>query len=850
MLISSIMVDKITICMYYIVEYTLWGYSKGSDNMKQFLFDIVGMSCAACSRAVEKAVGKLDIVESVNVNLAAEKMTVEFKSGAEDVEAVMKAVERAGYEAKPIDTEIREITIPIGGMSCAACSAAVERSIRKLDGIENVSVNLATNRANVRYRPSQVRISNIKSAVEKAGYKALSVDENNSAENEKKRREKALKSLRNKFIVSACFAVPLLYISMGHMTGLPLPAVLNPEKHALAFALVQLILVLPIIAAGWKFFYVGTKAVLHKGPNMDSLVAMGTGAAFIYSIYSLTEIILGNMNAVHNLYFESAGVIITLILLGKTLEANSKGKTSQAIQRLLEITPKTAILERDGKETEISVEEVEKGDVLVIKPGMTVPVDGNVMSGRTSVDESMLTGESIPVEKNQDDMVYGGTVNGNGNIRIRAAKVGSETALAQIIKLVEDAQGSKAPIAKLADVVSGWFVPTVFAVALISALAWLISGKDIAFVLKVFISVLVIACPCALGLATPTAIMVGTGKGAQSGILIKSGEALETAHKLNTVVFDKTGTLTEGEPKVTDIIAADGFTEDEIMALAASAEKGSEHPLGEAIVKYAEGKKAELKTPEDFSAAPGLGIKARIDGKNITLGNEKLMLENDINIEKLEDDFNRLSSDGKTPMFVSADGAAAGLIAVADTVKENSGAAVKKLHEMGLETVMLTGDNSVTASAIAKQVGIDSVVSNVLPSEKSDEIERLKKEGKNVCMVGDGINDAPALTKADIGMAIGSGTDVAIESADIVLMRSDLMNVATAINLSRKTIRNIKQNLFWAFAYNTLGIPVAAGVLHIFGGPLLNPMIAAAAMSLSSVTVVSNALRLKSFKPY
>jgi Cu+-exporting ATPase len=582
---------------------------------------------------------------------------------------------------------------------------------------------------------------------------------------------------------------------------------------------------------------------------MDSLIAMGTTAAVVYSLSSVYRVAQGETGAVEGLYFETAGVIITLILLGKSLEAVSKGRTSEAIKKLMGLAPKTATVIRDGREYEVPVDEVEIGHIILVRPGGKIPVDGVVTEGGSSVDESMLTGESIPVEKREGDTVYAASINKNGAIRFRAAKVGGDTALAQIIRLVEEAQGSKAPIAQLADVVSGYFVPIVFGIAVAAFLAWLVSGESLAFSLTIFIAVLVIACPCALGLAPPTAIMVGTGKGAEYGILIKGGEALETTHKIDVVVLDKTGTITEGRPEVTDILTAGGMEKSRLLLLAASAEKGSEHPLGEAIVNEAEKEKLLLLKPEAFCAIPGQGIEAVMDGVPILLGNRKLMQERKVSLSELESASDRLAEEGKTPMYVAVNQEAAGVIAVADVVKPGSLQAIEKLRAMGLEVAMITGDNRRTAAAIARQVGIDRVLSEVLPQDKSDEVKKLQEEGKKVAMVGDGINDAPALAQADIGIAVGSGTDVAIESADIVLMRSDLADVATAIRLSKSTIRNIRQNLFWAFGYNVIGIPIAAGVLHLAGGPLLNPIFAAAAMSLSSVSVLTNALRLKRFRP-
>lgn len=582
---------------------------------------------------------------------------------------------------------------------------------------------------------------------------------------------------------------------------------------------------------------------------MDSLIAVGTLAAFIYSLYSLYLIkATGSHEGAMHLYFESAATILVLITLGKYLEARSKGKTSEAIKKLMGLAPKTAVLIREGKEVIVPIEEVVPGDIVAVKPGEKLPVDGTIIEGNTAIDEAMLTGESVPVEKGIGSPVIGASINKSGYIKYKATKVGSETALAQIVRLVEEAQGSKAPIAKLADVISGYFVPTVIALAVVAAGAWLLAGESFTFALTIFISVLVIACPCALGLATPTAIMVGTGKGAENGILIKGGEALEMAHQINTVVFDKTGTLTEGKPVVTDLISY-GMAQEELLLLAASGEVGSEHPLGQAIVN--EGKKQQLlfKEISDFKAITGHGIAVTLEGRKLLIGNQKLLTDSGINWQQAEEKAHELAEQGKTPMFVAVEGQLAGIIGVADTLKPESKQAIKRLHEMGIKVAMITGDNERTARAIAKEAGIDQILAEVLPDEKAKMIDQLQQEGLKVAMVGDGINDAPALAKADLGIAIGSGTDVAIESADIVLMKSNLMDVITALKLSHATIRNIKQNLFWAFGYNTLGIPVAMGVLHLFGGPLLNPMIAAAAMSLSSVSVVTNALRLKKFKP-
>lgn len=818
--------------------------------MNSQVLSIRGMTCAACAQRIEKTVRKLPGIGQASVNLASEKLFVEYDPGTLPLTSIKEAVTKIGYEVVE-KTDTANITIPIGGMTCAACAQRVEKAVGKLDGVTTVSVNFATEKATVAYNPQQVRVSVIKNAIEKAGYKALEVSKTDAADEDRARKQKEIRTLWKKFIVAAALALPLLYIAMVPMikfVKLPFPASLNPMDFPLAYGLVELILVIPIIGVGYKFYTVGYKALIMRSPNMDSLIAIGTSAAVIYSIYNVIQIARGNFDLVESLYFETAGVIIALILLGKTLEAVSKGRTSEAIKKLMGLAPKTAIILQDGAEKEIPIDEVEIGDIIVVKPGSKIPVDGTVLEGHTAIDESMLTGESMPVDKKAGDTVYTASLNTTGTIQFRADKIGSDTALAQIIKLVEDAQGSKAPIAKMADTVSGIFVPIVCAIAVLVGIAWFIGTGDLEFSLTIFIAILVIACPCALGLATPTAIMVGTGKGAENSILIKGGEALETAHKINTIVFDKTGTITEGKPAVTDVLTAEGMQADELLQLTASAEKGSEHPLGQAIVLCGQESGFELLKVDSFNAITGRGIEAGISGRTVLAGNRKLMDERGISLAGMEAASDRLAEEGKTPMYVSIDGKLAGIVAVADVVKQSSRAAIESLHKMGIQVAMITGDNKKTAAAIAKQVGIDRVLAEVLPQDKSNEVKKLQNEGRKVAMVGDGINDAPALAQADIGIAIGSGTDVAMESADIVLMRSDLLDVPTAINLSKRTIRNIKQNLFWAFGYNVIGIPIAAGVLHLFGGPLLNPIFAAAAMSLSSVSVLTNALRLKRFK--
>ncbi|SFD42331.1 heavy metal translocating P-type ATPase [Clostridium uliginosum] len=802
-------------------------------------FRIEGMTCSACANRVERTIKKLDGVEGANVNFATETLNVEFDENKLTNQNIEEAVIKAGYGVKK---NLKTYTFKVEGMTCSACANRVERVTEKLEGVENSSVNFATEKLTISINEDEIAYGQIKQVVDKAGYKLIKEDNN-----KKIKEQDASHQLLIRFIISVILTIPLLIITMGHMIGMNLLSIIDPMFNPLNFALIQVALTLPVMLVGYKFYKVGLKNLFKLSPNMDSLIAIGTLSAFLYGMFAIFKINKGNHEYTMHLYFESAAVILTLITLGKYLEAVSKGKTSQAIKALMGLAPKTATVVRNEKEIVISVEEVIIGDIILVKPGEKLPVDGEVIEGNTAIDESMLTGESIPIEKGIGDNVIGASINKTGFIKYKATKIGKDTALAQIVKLVEDAQGSKAPIAKIADVISAYFVPIVIGLAIISSLAWLIAGETPIFALTIFISVLVIACPCALGLATPTAIMVGTGKGAENGVLIKGGEALETTYKLNTIIFDKTGTITEGKPKVTDILV-NNFNEEEILILAASAEKGSEHPLGEAIVKEAEERGLTLKTLDSFNAIPGHGIEVRIDEKDVFLGNRKLMIEKNIDISVLQEKSNILANEGKTPMYIAIDSKLEGIIAVADTVKPSSKKAIEALHKMGMKVAMITGDNKNTAQSIAKQVGIDIILAEVLPEDKANEVSKLQANGDKVGMVGDGINDAPALAKADIGIAIGSGTDVAIESADIVLMKSDLIDVISAIKLSKETIKNIKQNLGWAFGYNILGIPVAMGILHIFGGPLLNPMIAAAAMSFSSVSVLLNALRLRRFK--
>ena len=738
----------------------------------------------------------------------------------------------------------------IEGMSCASCAMTIENAVSKIPGVDKASVNLATEIMTVEANDS-VTPEAIAKVVDGVGYSARprgkSVEEELEEKNEKK--EAHLREMKRNLTISAIFTVPLLFIAMADMVGIPMPAFLSPMQSPVSYALIQLALVLPIVWIGRRFFVDGFKALSKGHPNMDSLVALGTSAAFLYSLYGTYHVLEGHAHFAMNLYYESAGVILTLITLGKYFEDVSKGKTSMAIQTLVGLAPKMATVLRDGQEVEVPVEEVQVGDLIRVKPGEKVPVDGVVTEGNSTVDESMLTGESIPVSKAVGDEVIGASLNKTGSFILKATKIGKDTALSQIIQLVEQAQGSKAPIAKLADKVSGVFVPIVIVLALVSGLAWYFLGQESwVFALTITISVLVIACPCALGLATPTAIMVGTGKGAENGILLKSGEALEEANHVNMVVFDKTGTITNGTPVVTDVVTAENTDADALIRLAASLEVASEHPLGEAIVAKAKEQGAAFDEVTNFEAIPGFGIKGHVGETLVFLGNEKWMRENGLANVEMNEKANSFAEQGKTPLYIGYNDAVQGLIVVADTVKESSARAIQTLHEMGIQVAMMTGDHERTAQAIAAEVGIDRVFSEVLPQDKANYVSKLQEEGYIVAMVGDGINDAPALAQAQVGIAIGTGTDVAIESADAVLMKSDLMDVPAMLKLSRATIRNIKENLFWAFAYNVIGIPFAMGVLHLFGGPLLNPMIAGAAMSFSSVSVVLNALRLKRWK--
>ena len=738
----------------------------------------------------------------------------------------------------------------LSGMTCASCAMTVEMAVKDLETVEDVNVNLATERLSLIPKEG-FDSQQVLDAVAEAGYQAEEKGKDRPSEvnEEAVARAQALRRKKQELLILLLTTLPLLYISMGSMVGLPLPSFLDHMAHPLVFVLSQLLLTLPAVWIGRGFYQRGFRNLIKRHPNMDSLIAVGTSAAFLYSLYSVSQVFLGHHPFVHQLYFESVAVIIALVLLGKYLESSAKGRTSQAIQSLLELVPSQATVIRYGEAVTIDTEDIRVGDIIRIKPGERMPVDGLVTEGQTFVDESMMTGESVPIEKKVGDTITSATINQNGSIDYQATRVGSDTTLAQIVRLVEEAQGSKAPIAALADKISLYFVPIVLSLATLSALGWyFLAGESLSFSLSIFIAVLVIACPCALGLATPTAIMVGTGKGAENGILIKSGQALEAAYQLDTIVLDKTGTITVGKPSLTDLLSLGDLNRPDLLRLIASAEQHSEHPLAQAILEAAEEEELNLLPVSHFEAIVGRGLAAQVEGRRLLVGNESLMKENNIDSSAFQEQLLELSQKGKTAMFVAIDGQLVGILAVADEMKSNSLKAVQELQSMGLEVIMLTGDREETAKAIAQKAGIQKVIAGVLPDGKATAIKDLQEADKKLAMVGDGINDAPALVQADVGIAIGSGADVAIESADVVLMHSDLQDVVKAIKLSQATIRNIKENLFWAFAYNTLGIPIAMGLLHLFGGPLLNPMLAGLAMSLSSVSVVVNALRLGRFK--
>ena len=824
--------------------------SPALPDAAEIVLPIEGMTCASCVRRVERALSKVEGVEEAGVNLATERATVKYDPTRVKVEDLRAAVEKAGYGVR-----IEEVALPIEGMTCASCVRRVEKSIARLPGVENVAVNLATEQASVKYNPAMVGREDFLKAVEKAGYGIRTerpLPESSApgaqaaivspvdAEAERRRRE--INTLRNKLTVSLVAAAVI-------MLGMFLPLPIDMDVRYI----IMFLIATPVqIWAGWQFYKGAWMAARHFSTNMNTLIAVGTSAAYLYSVFiTFFPDAVRTAGIMPEAYYDTSTAIIGLILTGKYLEARAKGQTSEAIKKLMGLAPRTARVVRDDVEIDLPLEQVQVGDILRVRPGDKVPVDGVVVEGRSSVDESMLTGESLPVEKEPGSQVIGATLNKSGSFLFRATRVGRDTALAQIVKLVEEAQGSKAPIQRLADEISSYFVPVVLGLATLTFIVWYIFGPEpkFTYALVSLIAVLIIACPCALGLATPTAIMVGTGKGAEYGVLIRGGEALEGAHKVNAIVLDKTGTLTRGKPSVTDVVVTDGLGENELLRLAASAERGSEHPLGEAIVGRAGELGLSLAEAGDFRAVSGHGIEATVDGRDLLLGNARLMADRNINLNGLGDRAQTLAAEGKTPMFVTVDGKSAGLIAVADTLKPESADAVRELQALGLEVWMLTGDNERTARAIAAKVGITNVMAEVLPDQKAAKVKELQARGKVVAMVGDGVNDAPALAQADLGVAIGTGADVAMEASDITLVGGDVRGVVNAIALSRRTIGTIRQNLFWAFIYNVVLVPVAAGILFPFFGLQLNPIMAAAAMAMSSVSVVTNSLRLRSFAP-
>ena len=817
------------------------GFKKVTEAKEERVdLPILGMSCASCASTIQKGLSSLKGVDKANVNFANSRATVLYQPQLVKSEDLVSSVRKSGYEVGTASVEI-----PIQGLQCASCVQKIEKALLRIKGVLKASVNLATENAKVEYIPSETDFTEIKKIIEQTGYKVLEVPHEEELEDiERIVREKEYKKLKRKFFVGLILGIIIFLGSMPNLFPWA-PDILNNF-------FVLWMLATPVqFWIGWQFYKGAWGAFTHRNADMNTLIAVGTSAAYLYSVAAtLFPSLFESGGLKPEVFFDTSAMIIVLILLGRLLEARAKGQTSEAIKKLIGLRPKTAKVKRDGKEMDIPVEDVLVGDVVIVRPGEKIPVDGILTDGKSSVDESMITGESMPVKKEKGDEVIGATINKTGSFQFRTTKVGKDTALAQIIKLVQDAQGSKAPIQRLADVIAGYFVPIVISIAIATFVIWFNFGPSpaLTFALLNFVAVMIIACPCALGLATPTAVMVGTGKGAENGVLIKGGESLETAHKLDTVVFDKTGTLTKGEPEVTDIIPFNSYSEEEVLKYAASAEKVSEHPLGEAIIKKAIETQIVLHDPKNFKAIEGHGIEAEVENVGVLLGNAKLLRDRNIEIKDLIEKAEYFAKDGKTPIYIALNGHAAGVIAVADTLKETSIQSVEKLKKLGLEVIMLTGDNRKTAQAMARKVGIDRVLAEVLPEDKVHEIKKLQSEGKKVAMVGDGINDAPALVQADVGIAIGSGTDVAMEASDITLIKGDLQGVVSAIELSKRTIRVIKQNLFWAFFYNTAGIPIAAGILYPFFGVLLNPIFASAAMAFSSVSVVSNSLRLRRIK--
>lgn len=814
------------------------------EKKQEKTYHVEGMTCAACAAGVERILNKLDEVDNAQVNLVMNQVTI-CTDSEQSLSLYNEKLSKAGFhleELKENDTvHEKSADLSIGGMHCAACSAAIERSVSKLEGVSLIEVNLLTNSAHVEYDAKKIKLAEIIQRIEKSGFQAVL--------KEKAKQPIEKEKHNDQIYITLILAMILLYIGMSHMLGnitLPLPDFIHYDTHPFSFAFIQFVLATAILVLGRRFFTRGMKALFHGAANMDTLVAVGTGSAYIYSLYSLYMIGQGDLHSVHRLYFESAGVVVALVMFGKHLEAKSKAKTTDAIAALMSLQAPYALLWKNGQEIAVALDEIALDDELIVKPGDHIPLDGFVLEGSGAVDESMLTGESIPIDKTVGDTLIGGTMNLDGRLRMKVTALPQDTMLAKIITMVENAQGKKAPIARIADRISAVFVPAVMVIALLAALVWYLYQQDIAFSLTVFVSVLVIACPCALGLATPTAIMVGTGRSAQLGVLMKSSEALEQAAHIDTIVFDKTGTLTKGKLTVTDIDTS--TAQQELLAYCAAVETGSKHPVANAIIAEAERQKVSKLTAQDLITYNGLGMSGGIGDKKLFIGNRALMQQQALSVNDYEEKEKQYSKEGKTVVWVGDEKQVMGIIALADEIKADSKQVVTELKQQGIDAVMITGDHAITAQAIAKKAGIEHVIAQVLPDGKAKEIERLQQQGKKVAMVGDGINDAVALTQSDIGIAIGSGSDVAVESADVVLVKDSLQDVLTCIRISKAVIRNIKQNLFWAFFYNSLGIPVAAGLLYCFGGPLLSPVFAGAAMAFSSVSVVTNALRLRKLK--